>query len=346
MGSIVSIAGVGDIDLNKIARLLPGRNTWSMLALNTQGRYIRAILDSFDTFEKYQINTPLRLAHFIGQGLVETGWLQHAEENLRYSEQGLIATFSVYCNNPDLARQHARQPQKIAETAYGHQTALGRRLGNKEPGDGWKFRGRGFIQLTGRDNYTRYGEAAGVDLVNNPDIIVRDLKTSVEVACAFWREAGLNQWADQNDAPKVSRGVNRGNPLASAAAHAEDLRIQWTSIALGVTQSPGKVAPEPAAPAPTAPALKPLMVASRGEAVQRLQRDLETLGYPTGGADGIFGQATRRALVAFQHEAGVAVTGILDDATRAAFAAEFEARERGSVGIDRSDPRTFGPTIL
>ncbi|MFN7054932.1 peptidoglycan-binding protein [Hyphomonas sp.] len=343
MGNIVSIAGVGDIDLNKIAKLLPGHNTWSVLRLNMQGRYIKAILDSFETFEKYEMNTPLRLAHFVGQGLVETGWLQHAEENLRYSEQGLIATFSVYRNNPALARQHARQPQKIAETAYGHQTALGRRLGNTEPGDGWKFRGRGFIQLTGRDNYTRYGEVAGIDLASDPDQIVRDLKKSVEVACAFWKANGLNRWADENDAPKVSRGVNRGNPLATAAAHAEDLRIHWTNIVLGVTQSPEKVAPEPA---PAAASLKPLAVGSRGEAVLKLQQDLETLGYATGGADGIFGQGTRRALVAFQNEAGVAVTGMLDDATRDAFAAEFAARERGSVEIDRSDPRTFGPTIF
>lgn len=342
MGRIVSLAGVGEIDLDKIAKLLPGRNTWSVLRMNTQGRYITAILDSFDTFERFELNSPLRLAHFIGQGLIETGWLRHAEENLNYSEQGLIATFSVYRNNPELARQHARKPEQIANTAYGG------RMGNTQPGDGWKYRGRGFIQLTGRNNYTKYAEIAGVDLVNDPDIIRRDLKKSVEVAAAFWKANDLNRWADQDDGAKVSRAVNRGNPHASAAAHDEDLRIQWTNIALSVTKTPETVAPEGAAagPAPPSPSLKPVTVGSRGEDVRTLQRDLETLGYSTGGVDGIFGQGTRRALVAFQNEAGIAVTGELDEATRTAMAAEFEARERGSREIDRSDPRTFGPTIF
>ncbi|MFN3314726.1 MAG: peptidoglycan-binding protein [Hyphomonas sp.] len=340
MGSIVSLSGIGDIDLDKIARLLPGRNPWSVLRMNTQGRYINAILNSFDVFEKYEVHTPLRLAHFIGQGLIETGWLRHAEENLNYSEQGLIATFSVYRNNPSLARQHARKPEQIANTAYGG------RMGNTQPGDGWKYRGRGFIQLTGRNNYTRYSEAAGIDLVNDPDIIRRDLKKSIEVAAAFWKANDLNRWADQNDASKVSRGVNRGNPLSAARAHDEDLRIHWTNIALDLTTAPQTVAPEPPpTPAPS-PSLKPLVTGSRGEAVRQLQIDLETLGYATGGADGIFGQATRRALVAFQQEAGVATTGMLDDATRAAMAAEFVARERGSLEIDRSDPKVFGPPAV
>lgn len=340
MGSIVSLSGVGDIDLDKIARLLPGRNPWSVLRMNTQGRYISAILNSFDVFEKYEVQTPLRLAHFIGQGLIETGWLRHAEENLHYTEQGLIATFSVYRNDPALARLHARKPELIANTAYGG------RMGNTQPGDGWKYRGRGFIQLTGRNNYTKYSEIAGVDLVNDPDIIRRDLKKSIEVAAAFWKANDLNRWADQNDAAKVSRGVNRGNPLSSAAAHDEDLRVQWTNIALEVTSTPQRLAPEPPAPHPTSPSLKPLATGSRGEAVRQLQVDLETLGYPTGGVDGIFGQATRRALVAFQQEAGVATTGTLDDTTRAALAAELEARERGSREIDRSDPRVFGPPAV
>ena len=343
MGNIFTLSGIGDIDLDKIARLLPGRSPWSVLRMNTQGRYISAILNSFDVFEKYEVQTPLRLAHFIGQGLIETGWLRHAEENLNYSEQGLIATFSVYRNNPALARQHARKPELIANTAYGG------RMGNTQPGDGWKYRGRGFIQLTGRNNYTRYAEVAGIDLVNDPDIIRRDLKKSIEVAAAFWKANDLNRWADQNDAAKVSRGVNRGNPLSSAAAHDEDLRIQWTNIALTVTSTPQTLAPEPPPPEmpqPPAPSLKPLAAGSRGDVVRQLQLELETLGYATGGVDGIFGQGTRRALVAFQQEAGVATTGMLDDTTRAALAAEFEARERGSREIDRSDPKVFGPPAV
>lgn len=338
MARIATINGVGDIDLDKIAKLLPGRNGWDILQLGTQGRYIKAILDSWPVLERYEINTPLRLGHFFGQGLVETGWLKYTEEGFSYSEEALKKTFRVYRRNPDLAKQHARKKELIANTVYGGRADLG----NTEPGDGWKFRGRGFIQLTGRYNYTRYGEAAGIDLVNDPDIIKRDLTKSVEVAAAFWKTNGLNTYADQNDAVKVSRGVNRGDPNDPAAANHEDLRILWTTTALSVTQAPQNLAPDPAAP--TAPSLKPLQVGSRGDRVRELQIDLNALGYNTNGIDGIFGQGSRRAVVAFQQENGLPVTGIADAATIDAIdkAADDPARTR-SASLDRSETTIFGP---
>ncbi len=311
MAKIVTIKGVGEIDLDKIARLLPGRKGWDILQLTTQGRYIKAIIDAWPKLEEYDINTPLRLGHFFGQGLVETGWFKYTEEGLNYSETGLKETFRVYRRNPDLAKQHARKPELIANTVYGGRADLG----NTEPGDGWKFRGRGFIQLTGRANYTRYAEVSGVDLVNDPDILKRDLTKSIEVAAAFWKANGLNAYADQNDAVKVSRGVNRGNPNDTVAANHEDLRILWTETALSITQAPQNVAPEPTPPSPS---LKPLAVGSKGDRVRALQTDLTALGYSTNGIDGIFGQGTRRAVVAFQHENGLPVTGIADAATECA----------------------------
>ncbi|MEX1252123.1 MAG: peptidoglycan-binding protein, partial [Hyphomonas sp.] len=214
-------------------------------------------------------------------------------------------------------------------------------LGNTQPGDGWKFRGRGFIQLTGRDNYTRYGEAAGIDLANDPDIIKRDLTKSIEVAAAFWKTNGLNAYADQNDAVKVSRAVNRGNPNDTAAANHEDLRILWTNTALSVTQAPQNVAPEPAPPTPS---LKPLQVGNRGDRVRELQMDLEALAILTGGVDGIFGQGTRRAVVSFQQENGLSITGIADAATIDAVdrAAADPARTRAGA-LDRDNTAIFGP---
>jgi len=337
MARIVTINGVGDVDLDKIAKLLPGRNGWDILQLGTQGRYIRAIIESWPMLEHYDIYTPLRLGHFFGQGLVETGWLKYTEEGLSYSAEGLVKTFRFYRRNPDLARQHARKPELIANTVYGGRTDLG----NTQDGDGWKFRGRGFIQLTGRYNYTRYGEAAGIDLVNDPDLIKRDLTKSVEVAAAFWKTNGLNAYADQNDAVKVSRGVNRGNPNDPAAANHEDLRILWTNTALSMTQAPQNVAPEPV---PATPSLKPLQTGSRGDRVRALQTDLEALGIATGGVDGLFGQATRRAVVAFQQENGLPVTGIADAATFTAVdrAADDPARTRAAA-LDRDNTPIFGP---
>lgn len=338
MARIATIQGVGDIDLDKIAKGLPGRNGWDILQLGTQGRYIKAIIDSWPVLERYEINTPLRLGHFFGQGLVETGWLKYTEEGFSYSEEALKKTFRFYRRNPDLAKQHARKKELIANTVYGGRADLG----NTEPGDGWKFRGRGFIQLTGRYNYTRYGEAAGIDLVSDPDIIKRDLTKSVEVAAAFWKTNGLNTYADLNDAVKVSRAVNRGNPNDPAAANHEDLRILWTETALSITQAPQNVAPDP--PAPSAPSLKPLQAGSRGDRVRELQVDLNALGYNTNGIDGIFGQGSRRAVVAFQQENGLPVTGIADAATIAAIdkAADDPARTRGAV-LERTDTAIFGP---
>ncbi|MBI1399254.1 peptidoglycan-binding protein [Hyphomonas sp.] len=337
MARIATIKGVGDIDLDKIARLLPGRKGWDILQLTTQGRYIKAILDSWSKLEDYEIDTPLRLGHFFGQGLVETGWFKYTEEGFNYSEEGLKKTFRIYRRNPDLAKQHARKKELIANTVYGGRADLG----NTEPGDGWKYRGRGFIQLTGRANYTRYAEVSGIELVNDPDILKRDLTKSVEVAAAFWKANGLNAYADQNDAAKVSRGVNRGNPNDPVAANHEDLRILWTETALSITQAPQNVAPDPSAPAPS---LKPLSVGSRGDRVRALQTDLNTLGYNTNGVDGIFGQGTKRAVIAFQHENGLPVTGVADNATETAIdnAADDPARTRAATQ-DRASPAIFGP---
>lgn len=335
MAKTITIEGVGDIDLDKIARLLPGRKAWDFLTSPNQGRYIMAIIGAWDVLQRYEINTPLRLGHFLGQGLIETGWLKYVEENLNYSAEALTSTFRVYRRNPELAKQHARKKELIANTVYGGRGDLG----NSEPGDGWKFRGRGFIQLTGRDNYKRYGDAAGIDLIVDPDIIKRDLKKSIEVAAAFWKTNGLNAYADLNDAVKVSRGVNRGNPNATSEANHEDLRILWTNTALGVTQAPESVAPDAQPPA-GAPSLKPLQVGSRGDRVRALQEDLNTLGYNTNGVDGIYGQGTKRAVVAFQQEHGLPVTGIADSATIGMIDQAADAPVRP---IDRTNTQIFGP---
>lgn len=342
---IVDVPGVGPVDLNKVIRLLPQVQGWNLFKMTTQQRYILGIVQSFPRLQELGVDTPLRLGHFLGQGLVETGWLRYDSENLHYSAEGLISTFSVYKNNPELASQHARKPQIIAETVYG---ARKDDLGNTEPGDGYRFRGRGFIQLTGRANYTQMAELTGMPLVDDPDYISRNLDKSVEAAAMYWKANNLNLYADANDARRVSRAINRGNAQSSKVANHEAQRIFWTNQALEITMAPGTVAPdpplpEPAVPASGAPSLKPLQVGSRGERVKKLQADLEVLGYVTGGADGIFGGATRRAIVAFQHEEGLPVTGVANAATLDEIAKVLTEGGGMSARIDSSDPRSFGP---
>lgn len=310
-----TIGDIDIIDLDTLVKVLPGGKPWNPLSV--RGRYIGAILRSWDNFERFGVTTPLRLAHFIAQGLIETGFLNYTTENLNYSAEALRKVFSKYYSTDELAKEDARKPERIANRVYGE------RMGNTEPGDGWRFRGRGFLQITGRDNYRRYGDMTGLDLVGDPDLLVRDLKASILVAAAFWSDNGLSSYADANNAAAVSRGINLGNPRSGTMANDEDGRIYWTKRVLGLLTQPAKVlVGEHAAPDDT------LSLGDRGEPVRALQQDLIALGYRPGKADGVFGIGTLRALIAFQFEQGLAPTGLAGEETMAAINAAKTGPER------------------
>ena len=205
MAKIVTINGVGDIDLDKIAKLLPGRNSWDILQLGTQGRYIKAIIDSWPTLERYDIYTPLRLGHFFGQGLVETGWLKYTEEGFSYSAEGLVKTFRFYRRNPELAKQHARKPELIANTVYANRMGNG----NIESGDGWRHRGMGLKQLTGKDNQKRCGDALGMDFIKNPELLLTPEGASLSAAW-FWSVNKCGPIADSGDFVALTKKINGG----------------------------------------------------------------------------------------------------------------------------------------
>lgn len=303
-----TIGNVDIIDLDALVKMLPGGKPWNPLSM--RGRYVGAMLRSWDNFERFGVTTPLRLAHFIAQGLIETGFLRYASENLNYSAEALRKAFAKYYPTDDLAREEARQPERIANRVYGG------RMGNTEPGDGWRFRGRGFLQITGRKNYRRYGEMTGLDLVGDPDILTRDLKASILVAAAFWHDNRLSTYADANNAAAVSRGINRGDPASTKMANAEPERILWTKRVLGLLTEPARVLLGEHAQADDT-----LSLGERGDAVRALQQDLIAIGYRPGKADGVFGIGTLRALIAFQFEQGLAPTGAADSNTLAAIAA-------------------------
>jgi len=119
-----------------------------------------------DTITKFQINTPLRLAHFLSQCAHESGKFKITEENLNYSADGLRKTFTKYFPGT-LAESYAKQPEKIASKVYGA------RMGNGDETtkEGYKFRGRGYIQLTGKDNYKSFGQSINEDIISNPDLV-------------------------------------------------------------------------------------------------------------------------------------------------------------------------------
>ena len=161
-----------------------------------------------DTAAKFQINTPLRLAHFLAQCGHESGGFRVTQENLNYSAKGLAGIFKKYFPTEAAATPYARQPQKIANKVYANRMANG----SEASGDGYKFRGRGYIQLTGRDNYTQFGKAIGEDITSNPDVVAS--KYSLLSAAWFWSKNGLNKLADagSTDATvtSITKRVNGG----------------------------------------------------------------------------------------------------------------------------------------
>ncbi len=161
-----------------------------------------------DTAAKFQINTPLRLAHFLAQCGHESGGFRVTQENLNYSAKGLAGIFKKYFPTEAAAAAYARQPQKIANKVYANRMSNG----SEASGDGYKLRGRGYIQLTGRDNYTQFGKAIGEDIASNPDVV--SSKYALLSAAWFWSKNGLNKLADGGatdaNVTSITKRVNGG----------------------------------------------------------------------------------------------------------------------------------------
>jgi putative chitinase len=171
-----------------------------LLALGIEGRWLEPLLE---TFEKYDISTPKRQAYFIGQCMHESGGFKQLKENLNYSARGLMATWPSRFPDIDTAEKFERNPEKIANKVYAG------RMGNTEDGDGAKYIGRGLIQLTGKENYANCGNAIGVDLVANPDLLSTP-KYAALSAGWFWNRKGLNALADADDIDTITKRINGG----------------------------------------------------------------------------------------------------------------------------------------
>ena len=173
------------------------------------------------TMLKYDINTPVRQAMFLSQIAHESGNFCHVSENLNYSVNGLRSVFGKYFPNDNLAAEYARKPEKIANRVYAN------RMGNAEEssGDGWKYRGRGLIQLTGKNNYTAFSLAADNNALLEPEL-VSEPELAVQSAGWFWDTNGLNALADTGDVRVVTKRINGGyNGLTDRSAKFGKLMI-------------------------------------------------------------------------------------------------------------------------
>jgi len=153
--------------------------------------------------EKFGVNTPLRLAHFLAQCSHESANFTALKENLNYSADGLRKIFPKYFPTDALAQSYARQPEKIANKVYGN------RMGNgdEKSGDGWKFRGRGYIQLTGKDNYKLFDAIVPEDILANPDLVATQYP--LMSAAFFFNKNGLWTICDKGDTDEVVTMVTK-----------------------------------------------------------------------------------------------------------------------------------------
>ncbi len=189
----------GDVLISKsdLAKALPMASTANI------DKYYEALNAGMT---KYGINTPLRITHFIAQLAHESANFRLSTENLNYSAKALKSVFGKYFPTNEMAEEYARKPEKIANKVYGGRM----RNGDEESGEGWKFRGRGLIQLTGKENYTNCGRAIGMNLAEKPELLSDDPHAAVMAAAWFWDSRKLNNYADRDDVLSITKRINGG----------------------------------------------------------------------------------------------------------------------------------------
>jgi putative chitinase len=178
--------------------------------------------------DKYAINTPLRAAAFLANVGVESAQLTATVENLNYRADRLLAVFPSHFTQAE-AQQYAGKPEAIANRAYAS------RMGNGDEasGDGWKYRGRGYIQLTGRFNYSQAAAGLGLDLLNHPELLETPAGAATSAAY-FWNKNALNRFADLNQCDRVCKAINLGNAMSKNIPAGYTTRLARYNAALKV----------------------------------------------------------------------------------------------------------------
>jgi putative chitinase len=248
---------------------------------------------------KYDITTDQRIAGFISQCAHESMDFTAMSENLNYREETLNKVFPRYFGpGKRNAAEYAKNPEKIANYVYMDEFRTSK-LGNTQPGDGWRFRGRGLKQLTGRDNYTRF--AKDYDLTAEEAAVwVETKEGALASALWFWNTNKLNAIADTGSVAALTKKINGGDiGLADRQA-----RYTRAMAALG-----GKITA--AAPAAAAPSGGTLRKGSKGDEVKKMQAKLGLA------ADGDFGPGTEAALKKWQAENGLTADGVAGPKTLA-----------------------------
>jgi len=249
---------------------------------------------------KYDITTDQRIAGFISQCAHESMDFNAMSENLNYREETLNKVFPRYFGpGKRNAAEYARNPEKIANYVYMDEFRTSK-LGNVQPGDGWRFRGRGLKQLTGRDNYTRFAKDYDMTAEEAAEW-VETKEGALASALWFWNTNNLNTVADTGSVPALTKKINGGDiGLADRQARYEKAMAVLT----------GKI-PLRAANSEAAPTGGTLRRGSKGEEVKRMQAKLGL------SADGDFGPGTEAALKKWQAANGLTADGVAGPKTLA-----------------------------
>jgi putative chitinase len=250
--------------MREIAPHFAGDNAARQAAITAEAGEVLAT-----TLDEYEINTRLRIAHFLGQTCHESAGFRTTEE---------FATGDAYEGRKD--------------------------LGNTQPGDGRRYKGRGLLQLTGRANYREYGKALKIDLENNP-ARAAEPALSLRIACEYWKRRNINAACDRDDLITVTRLINGGTKAKAAI-------IRLEGIAMG-----GSL------PAGSDPVLRR---GSKGDAVVKLQTALQKIGFMVA-IDGDFGAGTEVAVAKFQRDQKLGVDGIVGPGTWAALDKAAKAKK-------------------
>ena len=279
-----------DMALTKemLAQMIPGNDRVDM--------WYDAIVE---IFPKYDITTPERMAGFIAQCAHESNNFRSLEENLNYSESALNRVFGRYFGKAPKrnAKEYARNPEMIANYVYMDEFRK-YKMGNVKKGDGWLFRGRGLKQLTGRENYTKFGKTVKMTAEKAAEYVATE-KGAIESACWFWKTAKLNAIADQCDIVKMTKKINGGDiGLADRTSRYE------SAIELLTGKKPTiKKAEKGSVEYVT------ISMGDNNDTVKAVQAKLGLT------ADGIFGPGTKRAIKAYQTKNGLTPDGVVGPAT-------------------------------
>lgn len=300
------------------------------LARGAQASYRQAFASGERMLALYGVASPLRVAHFLAQVLHETGGLTVVEENMSYRAERIVEVFGPGRHSASIglaeARTLARNPEALAERVYGlGNPRKARELGNTEPGDGFRYRGRGVLQTTGRGSYRRLGMRAGVDFEGRPELVA-SAPHALSPALLEWAEGNLNAAADRNDIAAITRAINGGlNGFGDRRLWFDKV---WLLVRDGVTVAGADSLGTRARAAAALPAdeREPWRVARPDPQIKELQEALRAFGMaPDLELDGRLGPKTRAALVAFQQMAGVPADGIYGPVTRAALRLRLDA---------------------